>query len=178
VVIDTPRTHLRPWRAADQELFAALHAHPEVMRDLGGPIGRAASDTKLANYMAAFRRYSFSRWAIETRDGNFVGYAGVMPSQGDHPLGAHFQIGWRLVRDAWGKGYATEAAGAALDDAFSRVGLKEIVAYTTRENQRSQAVMDRLHMKRDPSRDFTANYDNVGLWHGLAWVARPAKPPS
>jgi RimJ/RimL family protein N-acetyltransferase len=161
---------------ADRSLFAALHADPEVMRDLGGPIGRAASDTKLANYRAAFCRHGFSRWAIETRDGNFLGYAGVMPSPGDHPLGAHFQIGWRLVRDAWGKGYATEAAAAALHDAFARAGLQQIVAYTERENKRSQAVMNRLQMTRDPSRDFTATYDNVGVWHGLVWVARPVKP--
>jgi RimJ/RimL family protein N-acetyltransferase len=156
VVIDTPRTRLRPWQEADRPLFAALHAHPEVMRDLGGPIDRAASDKKLASYRAAFCRHGFSRWAIETRDGNFLGYAGVMPSPADHPLGAHFQIGWRLVRDAWGKGYASEAAAAALSDAFSRAGLQEVVAYTERENKRSQAVMNRLPMTRDPSRDFMA----------------------
>jgi RimJ/RimL family protein N-acetyltransferase len=173
VVIDTPRTRLRSWREADREPFAALHAHPEVMRDLGGPIDRAASDTKLGRYMAAFRQYGFSRWAIETRDGNFLGYAGVMPSQGDHPLGAHFQIGWRLMRGAWGSGYASEAATAALDDVFARVRLNEVLAYTARDNPRSQAVMDRLGLQRDPSRDFTVNHDNVGVWHGLVWVARP-----
>lgn len=176
MVIDTPRTRLRPWQDADRPLFAALHAHPEVMRDLGGPIDRAASDKKLAGYRAAFYRHGFGRWAIESRDGAFLGYSGVMPSPADHPLSAHFQIGWRLVRDAWGKGYASEAAAAALSDVFSRAGLQEVVAYTTRENRRSQAVMDRLHMKRDPSRDFTATYDNVGVWHGLVWVARPVAP--
>jgi RimJ/RimL family protein N-acetyltransferase len=178
VVIETPRTRLRPWRESDRALFAALHADPEVMRDQGGPIGRAASDAKLANYMDAYRRHGFSRWAIGTRDGDFLGYAGVKPSQGDHPLGPHFQIGWRLMRGAWGKGYATEAARAALHDAFARAGLGEILAYTARDNTRSQAVMERLHMKRDPSRDFTADYDNVGVWHGLVWVARPMNPTS
>jgi RimJ/RimL family protein N-acetyltransferase len=172
VVIDTPRTRLRRWREADQELFAALHADPEVMRDLGGPIGRAVSDAKLANYMDAYRRHGFSRWAIETRDGDFLGYAGVMAAQEDHPLGPHFQIGWRLMRNAWGKGYATEAARAALHDTFARAGLDEILAYTARDNTRSQAVMDRLQLKRDPSRDFTANYDDR-IWRGLVWVARP-----
>ena len=172
-MITTPRLHLRPWRDDDGDLFAALHAHPEVMRDLGGPISRAASDAKLANYAAAFRRYGFSRWAIETHDGEFQGYAGVMPSQEDHPLGPHFQIGWRLMRHAWGKGYASEAAAAALRDAFTRAGLTEIVAYTAHDNPRSQAVMDRLRMKRDPSRDFTMTSDNTGVWHGMVWVARP-----
>jgi RimJ/RimL family protein N-acetyltransferase len=123
--------------------------------------------------MDAFRRYGFSRWAIETRGGDFLGYAGVMPSQGDHPLGLHYQIGWRLMPGAWGNGYATEVARAALDDAFARVRLNEVVAYTARDNPRSQAVMDRLRLQCDPSRDFTANYDNVGAWHGLVWVARP-----
>lgn len=172
-MIDTLRTHLRPWRETDRDAFAALNADREVMRDLGGPISRAASDAKLAKYMAAFRRYGFSRWAVETRDGDFVGYAGVMPSHGDHPLGPHFEIGWRLMRHAWGKGYASEAAKAALHDAFTRGGLTEIVAYTAHDNPRSQAVMDRLRMTRDPSRDFTVSSSSVGAWHGMVWVARP-----
>ena len=173
VVIDTARLRLRPWRDDDGEPFAALNAHPEVMRDLGGPISRAASDKKLANYMAAYRQYGFSRWAIETREGDFLGYAGVMPSRGDHPLGPHFEIGWRLMRPAWGNGYASEAAAAALHDAFTRAGLTEIVAYTAHDNPRSQAVMDQLQMTRDPSRDFTVTSNNVGAWHGMVWVARP-----
>lgn len=177
-VIDTARIRLRPWRDDDGDLFAALHAHPEVMQDLGGPIGRAASDAKLVRYRAAYHRYGFSRWAIETQDGDFVGYAGVMPSGNDHPLGPHFQIGWRLMRHAWGKGYASEAAAAALHDAFARTGLTEILAYTAPDNLRSQAVMARLAMTRDPSRDFTLTADKVGAWHGVVWVAgrQPSKP--
>ena len=88
----------------------------------------------------------------------------------DHPLGAHVQVGWRFVRRAWGHGYATEATLVALDDAFGRAGLKEILAYTAADNARSQAVMGRLGLTRDPSRDFTM--DNG--WRGMVWVARPA----
>jgi RimJ/RimL family protein N-acetyltransferase len=76
------------------------------------------------------------------------------------------------VRSAWGHGYATEAARAALNDAFTRVGLAEVVAYTAPDNLRSQAVMSRLQLERDPSRDFTADYDGVKAWRGLVWVAR------
>lgn len=173
MIIDTRGTRLRGWQEADREAFAALHGDPEVMCDLGGPVGRAASDAKLDRYVAAFNRYGFCRSAIEDGEGRFLGYAGVMPVQADHPLGAHFDIGWRLQRSAWGQGYATEAAGAALHDAFARVGLKEILSYTAPDNRRSQAVMDRLGLRRDPSRDFTAKYDTIGASHGLVWVGRP-----
>lgn len=172
-MIDTPRTRLRPWRDDDREAFAALNADAEVMRDLGGPLSRAGSDAKLANYRAVFARYGFSRMAVETRDGAFLGYAGVMPSKQAHALGPHFEIGWRLRRDAWGKGYATEAAGAALHGAFARAGLAEVLAYTSHDNPRSQAVMERLRMTRDPLRDFTMSDDSTGVWHGLVWFARP-----
>ena len=171
--IDTRRTRLRPWRKTDREAFAGLNSDPEVARDLGGPLGRAASDAKLDRYIAAFEQRGFCRWAIETRGGEFLGYAGVMPPRGDHPVGPHCEVGWRLQRSAWGYGYATEAARAALDDVFTRVGLLEVLSYTSSENLRSQAVMQRLRLTREPSRDFTLHDERLGLWRGLVWVARP-----
>ena len=172
MIITTPRTRLRCWEQSDRDAFAAMHADPEVMHDYGGPIDRQASDAKLDRYATAYRQRGFCRWAIESREGAFLGYAGIMPSRPGHPIGPHVDIGWRLVRHAWGHGYATEAARAALDDAFVRVGLTEVLAYTAADNLRSRAVMTRLHMERDPSRDFTADYDGIKAWHGLVWVAR------
>lgn len=107
-----------------------MNADPEVMLDQGGPLNREASDAKLNRYAAAFRQNGYCRWLIESGDGEFAGYAGVMPSPSRHPLGPHVEIGWRLVRRKWGHGYATEAAGAALKDAFVRIGLTEVLAYT------------------------------------------------
>ena len=172
MVITTPRTRLRCWEQTDRDAFAAMHADPEVMHDYGGPIDRRESDAKLDRYAMAYRQHRFCRWADEGEDGAFLGYAGIMPSRPGHPIGPHIDIGWRLVRHAWGHGYATEAARAALDDAFVRVGLAEVLAYTAADNLRSQAVMTRLQMERDPSRDFTADYDGIKAWHGLVWVAR------
>ena len=152
-----------------------MNADPEVMSDLGGPIGRAASDEKLDRYRAGFETHGFSRWAVEDGQGQFLGYAGICHrDRADHPLGPHNEIGWRFVREAWGFGYATEAARAALDDVFARFKLPEVVSYTAPENQRSRAVMGRLGLQRDPSRDFTDDQSDGGSWSGLVWVARPS----
>src|SRR5437762_10196155 len=110
MIIDTPRTRLRCWRDSDRDAFAALHAHPEVMLDVGGPLDRPQSDAKLDRYVAAFEHYGFTRSAIESREGQFLGYTGIMNSRPARPLGSHADIGWRLVRSALGHGYATEAA--------------------------------------------------------------------
>jgi RimJ/RimL family protein N-acetyltransferase len=175
MMIETPRIRLRCWRESDREAFAAMNADPGVMLDQGGPLSREKSDAKLDRYAAAFVRYGFCRWVTEGRDGEFLGYTGIMPSPAEHPLGPHFEIGWRLVRRAWGHGYASEAAGAALKDVFDRAGLVEVLAYTAPDNLRSQAVMARLRLRRDPARDFTANYNGLRSWRGLVWVARGAK---
>lgn len=170
-MIETARLKLRTWRQSDKPDFAAMNADPEVMHDLGGPIAREASDAKLDRYAAAFERDGLSRWVVE-RDGVFLGYTGVL-HHAEHPIGPHFEIGWRLMRHAWGHGYVTEAAQAALHDAFARARPSEILAYTAPDNLRSQAVMARLKLTRDPSRDFTADFGGGG-WHGMMWVAHPA----
>lgn len=171
VILTTPRLTLRSWRETDRDAFAALNADPEVMWDLGGPFIRADSDAKFDRYRATFRQHGFSRLAIEERQGRFVGYAGIMPGTPNHPLGPHVEIGWRLARAVWGKGYATEAAGAVLRDAFERLGLAEIVAYTAPDNVRSQAVMGRLGLQRDALRDFSTP-GRSGTWVGWVWVLR------
>ena len=173
--IETPRTILRNWRDTDRDAFAALHADPEVMRDLGGPMDRRGSDEKFDRYAETFETRGFTRWAIESREGAFLGYAGIMPSRPFHPLGPHIEMGWRLCRAAWGHGYASEAAGAALEDGFSRCGLTRILAYTAPDNTRSQAVMERIGLMRAPSLDYEEPY-NGGFWRGLVWVAEAAPP--
>ncbi len=170
MMIETPRLRLRTWRDDDRDAFAALHADPEVMVDAVAPLDRAASDAKLARYAAAYDDAGYSRWCVESRSGEFLGYVGVMPAVPGHPLGPHAEIGWRLARSAWGHGYATEAARAALDDVFGRCDLSEVLAYTAPDNLRSQAVMIRLQLRRDPARDHSMR-DGPRIWRGLTWVA-------
>jgi RimJ/RimL family protein N-acetyltransferase len=174
MVIDTPRLRLRSWSESDRGALAALYADPEVMRDYGEVFTREASDQRFDRYAGAFARDGYGRWLVEDLDGQFLGYTGVMTwSDRDHPLGPHSEIGWRLVRSAWGKGYATEAARAALTDVFLRIRLQEVLAYTQPDNARSQAVMTRLQLLRDPTRDYTWSRDGR-TWKQLVWIARPA----
>jgi RimJ/RimL family protein N-acetyltransferase len=168
----TPRLRLRLWRDSDRRDFAALNADPDVMRDLGGPISAEDSDAKLERYKAIWENQDMGRWVIETREGLFLGYTGIMPAHSDHPLGEHYEAGWRLLRFAWGNGYASEASRAALDDAFGRLGLSEILAYTAADNVRSQALITRLGFARDKMRDFTLSGPR-GTWQGLVWAAKP-----
>jgi RimJ/RimL family protein N-acetyltransferase len=145
------------------------------MWDVGHPLGRAESDAKLARYRAAFDTHGFGRWAVVDPQGSFLGYAGVMPISRDFPVAPGFEIGWRFVRSAWGKGLATEAAAAALADVFARSDLPEILSYTAADNLRSRAVMRRLGLQRDPRRDFALDSG----WRGLVWVAqRGWSPPT
>ena len=170
--IETERLRLRAWEQADRDHFAALNADPIVMKDLGGPLGRGASDAKLDRYLKAWESNDYGRWLVETINGRFLGYCGVMLVRENHPIGLHDEIGWRLIRKAWGHGYATEAARAALIDVFRRVKLMEVLAYTDADNLRSQAVMRRLELRRDASRDFAIYSDRSGRWQGLVWTAQ------
>ena len=169
--IATERLVLRPWRSTDGDDLARMNADVEVMADLGGPLSREASDRKLDHYRRCYELRGSTRWAVTDRDDGFLGYCGVVTQQDDHPLGPHREIGWRLVRAAWGNGYATEAAHAALTDAFDRVGDTEVFAYTAVDNRRSQSVIAKLGLERRRSLDFTAHYDGYGVWNGLVWAA-------
>ncbi len=149
-----------------------MQRDPDVMADIGGPFDESASREKFERYSDAWKVNGISRWAVVDQPSDqFFGYAGVMlRTDAEHPLGSHYEIGWRFCRDAWGRGLATESARKALDHAWSALNTTEIVSYTAAENIRSQNVMQRLGLRRDRSRDFTARYPK-GDWTGLMWVA-------
>jgi ribosomal-protein-alanine N-acetyltransferase len=154
-VIETERLVLRPWREADRPPYRAMMADPEVGYWLGGTRSGEEADAQIDRFEAQLAARGLGFLAMERRsDGAFLGAAGLLALTPENPLAPGVEIGWRLARDAWGAGYATEAARALLADGFDRLGLAEIVAFTTRTNARSRAVMERLGFARHAERDF------------------------
>lgn len=150
----TERLVLRRWRDSDLEPWAAMNADPEVREHLGDLLSREQSDASVARFESDFDRRGYGWSAVEVRDtGAFVGFAGLDEVDDGLPF-TGVEIGWRLVRTAWGHGYATEAARAVLSHGFETLGLPEILAVTTATNLRSQAVMRRIGMTRSPQDDF------------------------
>jgi RimJ/RimL family protein N-acetyltransferase len=153
--LDTDRLHLRRWRFFDRAPFAAMNADPEVMAHYPSPLTEAESDAFVDRIRAHFDEHGFGLWALEVAGrGEFIGYTGLVVQTFEAPFNPSVEVGWRLTRSAWGKGYAVEAARAAVADGFERVGLDEIVSMTAVTNERSQAVMRRLGMTHDPADDF------------------------
>lgn len=171
--IETPRLVLRRWRPEDAAPFAALNADPEVMRHFPAPLDRAQSDAMIERIEAHFDRHGDGLWAVEVKGGApFIGFTGLARPEWLPVV----EIGWRLARAAWGHGYATEAARAALAWGFAHAGVDEIVAFTAPANVRSQAVMTRLGMRRDPDADF--EHPRVPVGHPLRphWLYRISAP--
>jgi RimJ/RimL family protein N-acetyltransferase len=154
IELDTPRLRLRRWCEADREPFAAMNADPAVMAFFPAPLSRAASDASIDAWQAQFATQGWSNWAVERRaTGEFIGFVGLSVPRRQLPFSPCVEVGWRLARAHWGQGYATEAARAALGAGFGRIGLTEIVSFTTLANRRSRAVMERIGM-RDAQQDF------------------------
>jgi RimJ/RimL family protein N-acetyltransferase len=154
----TPRLRLRPWRDADLAPFAALNADPEVMAHFPAPLTRAESDALAAR--------GWGLWAVEVPGGcAFAGYVGLAEPRFEASFTRCLEIGWRLARAQWGRGYATEGARAALRFAFDELGRDEVVSFTTVANARSRAVMERLGMRRDPADDF--DHPVIAVGHPL-----------
>jgi RimJ/RimL family protein N-acetyltransferase len=150
----TDRLALRRWRDSDLAPWAAMNADPEVREHLGDLLTREQSDASVARFRAEFEQRGHGWWAVEVAaTGEFIGFAGLDPVDDGLPFDG-VEIGWRLARPAWGHGYATEAASAVLAFGFGTLRLPEILAVTTATNLRSQAVMRRIGMTRDPDGDF------------------------
>jgi len=154
-VIETERLFVRPWQDGDREPFAAIGRDPQVMATLGPLMTRAQSDAAVDRMMRLQARDGCCFWAVERReDRAFLGLCGVKVEAAAPHLEGEIEIGWRLRRDAWGQGYAREAAAASLAWGFANLPHPRIIAITTPGNVRSWGLMERLGMTRLPDGDF------------------------
>jgi len=174
--LETKRLILSSWFKADRQNIIALYADPLASRDFGRALTADESSATFDKYIEAFPTHGFTRWKLTLKDGTFIGTTGVMRVLNHQALGTHDEIGWRLLPDFWGNGYATEAARAAQDDVHTRCRLRGLITYTSPDNPASSAVMKRLGYIRTPERDFSAHYPTVvGEWRGHVWkVPDPA----
>ncbi len=147
---ETERLILRQWQESDITPFAEMNSDPEVMKHF--PKILSFDETlEIYNRWRA-NRNGFGWYVAEEKiSGKFIGFVGL-----NNPV--HMpdcvEIGWRLRKEFWGKGYATEAAKKWLEIGFNEYDLKEIISFTTPQNIKSQDVMKRIGMKRDEKRDF------------------------
>ena len=152
-MIETDRLILRPWHEEDIAPFHAMSQDAEVMRYLGPATTEAQSYAVYERMTERQREHGFCFWAIERRiDEAFIGFCGLLPDE--PPIEGDIEIGWRLARDAWGQGYATEAARASLAWARQNLDCPSVIAITVASNRRSWALMERLGMNRVVDGDF------------------------
>jgi RimJ/RimL family protein N-acetyltransferase len=153
--LHTARCVLRQWQEPDLAPWADMNADAEVRRHFASVLSAADAYAEAGRCRAAIAQRGWGMWALELPGVlPFAGFVGLNVPHYDAPWIPAVEIGWRLSRAAWGRGYATEAAQAALRFGFERLGLDEVVAICVPDNAPSRRVMDRIGLVRDEAGDF------------------------
>ena len=124
------------------------------MEHFPSTLSRAGSDALARRARAAVDEQGWGLWAVEAEDGAFCGFVGLARPRFEARFTPCVEVGWRLARATWGRGYAPEAARRALTFGFEELGLDEVVSFTVPANLRSRRVMEKLGMSHDPGDDF------------------------
>lgn len=155
IAIETERLHLRPWRDEDLEPFARLCADPRVMEFFPATLTRGESDAFAARIRAHFAERGYGLWAAELPGiAPFIGFIGLQWATFPAPFTPALEVGFRLAAEHWGRGYATEGGRAAVRFALERAAVDEVVSFTAAVNLRSQRVIEKIGLVRDPGGDF------------------------
>jgi RimJ/RimL family protein N-acetyltransferase len=147
IEFNTPRLAFHLWQDRHRAPFAQMNLDPEVMRYFPALQTPAQSNSGIDMWLSQFAAQGWSNWAVELAStGELLGCIGLSVPKRQLPFSPCIEIGWRLKRSAWGFGYATEGANACLSVGFERLGLTDIVSFTTLSNAPSIAVMKRIGM--------------------------------
>lgn len=157
--IETDRLYLRSWSDSDSEAFYKINSDPNVMRYFPSVYTRGQSDEMMQLCNKEIEECGFSFWAAERKDSReLIGFIGLHNFEGDLDFCPCVEIGWRLAFSEWGKGFATEAAIKCIELGFSKFQLDTIYSFTTLNNLRSRAVMEKIGMI-----DSENNFDHPGV---------------
>ncbi|HEY0113067.1 MAG TPA: GNAT family N-acetyltransferase [Allosphingosinicella sp.] len=157
MMIETERLRLRDWTPDDAEPFIRHLNTPAVMRWLGGVRTEEEQRSIVSDRFIRWQEErGFTFWVVERKaDGELLGFCGLkIADDPASPVEGALEIGWRLREDAWGQGYAREAAAASLDYAFDDIGAERVVALTVEGNTLSWGLMQRLGMRRRQDLDY------------------------
>jgi RimJ/RimL family protein N-acetyltransferase len=147
VILTTPRLVLRQFTEDDVDNLFRLNSDPEVMRYLSG--GRPAPREDIRNQIIPFHLDVYGRldrlgtWAAESADSReFLGWFHFRPGHGSDDI-TNIELGYRLRRPAWNKGYATEGSRALIDMGFTGLGVERVFAHTMTVNAGSRHVLEK-----------------------------------
>jgi len=147
IEFETSRLRLRQWRDQDFKAFAKMNADAKVMEYYPSIITSEQSDELADKIQERIKENGWGFWALELKSTNtFIGFTGLNEPSYDLPVTPCIEIGWRLARKHWGNGYVTEAARKCLDVAFESLKLSTVYSFTSIQNKKSEAVMQRLNM--------------------------------
>ena len=147
IELKTERLRLRQWRQEDFPAFAMLNADPEVMEFYPERLNKEESNEMAKRFEALIVYRGWGFWVVEKLDEKaFMGFVGLHEPTYDLPVTPCVEIGWRLAKEYWGYGYASEAANASLEVAFEKLNLPEVYSFTSVLNKKSRTVMERLGM--------------------------------
>ena len=147
VLIETQRLILRTWEGSDLLPFSRMNEDPAVMEFFPGTLSHDETVGLFTRITAHIEQIGYGLFAVELKEtGDFIGFIGLNNPNFTAFFTPCVEIGWRLGRQFWGRGYATEGAGACLQHGFSVLKLEEIVSFTTKANTRSIRVMERIGM--------------------------------
>jgi RimJ/RimL family protein N-acetyltransferase len=162
----TARLELRMFREDDLDAYADMCADEEVMRfiGVGGPVGADVAWRQMALFLGEWALHGYGMWAVEERaSGRLIGRVGFLNPHGWPAC----ELGWLLARDAWGRGFALEAAQSARAYGRANLGVGELISLIRPDNMRSIALAERLGATRDRKIDFLGT-DALLYRHPLA----------
>ena len=164
--LNSARLLMRQWRDDDLPAFAQMCADPQVMRYFPQVLTRLESAKMIGRVRGHFAEYGYGLWALERKDsGQFIGFTGLNVLGFDAAFTPAVEICWRLAREHWGLGYASEAAWTVLAAGFEHIDLDEIVSLTALSNLPSQKVMQAIGMQHAAADDF--DHPKLALDHPL-----------